>query len=181
MIILETARLYLRKFAEGDIHTLHPIFSDEKTMRYYPAPFSIYQTKDWVKKNLERYEKDGYGLWGVCLKETDELIGDCGLVKQLVEGKAVVEIGYHIKREHWSKGYATEAAGACKDFGFNQLKLTKLISIIDPQNLPSIRVAEKIGFQKEREAFIFNKDHIIYSGKKNIKGNGGGADGAKVA
>ncbi|GIN14506.1 N-acetyltransferase [Shouchella clausii] len=163
MVILETERLFLRQYSKEDIVPLHSMFSDAETMKYYPAPFSLEKTKNWIQKNRERYEEDGYGLWAVCLKETNELIGDCGLVKQIVEGNREVEIGYHINKKYWSQGYASEAAKGCMEFGLNQLGLNKLISIIDPMNIPSIRVAEKIGFSKEKESFVFNKKHLIYS------------------
>ncbi|MFJ7666393.1 GNAT family N-acetyltransferase [Lysinibacillus sp. NPDC097195] len=163
MFVVETKRLYLRHFNNEDIAALHAIFSDAETMKYYPAPFNLIQTKNWVDKNIDRYEKDGFGLWGVCLKETNELIGDCGLVKQIVDGKNEVEIGYHINKNYWSRGFATEAANGCMEYGTVQLGLHRLISIIDPFNRPSIRVAEKNGFTKEKESFIFNKIHSIYS------------------
>jgi ribosomal-protein-alanine N-acetyltransferase len=164
MIILETARLYLRKFKDEDLEMLYPIFSDSETMQFYPAPFSKDKTQDWIKQNIASYKSNGYGLWAVCLKENNEFIGDCGLVNQQINGEPEVEIGYHISKEHWSKGFASEAARACKEYGFNQLSLKRLISIIDPNNISSIRVAEKIGFTKEKEAFVFNKNHFIYSG-----------------
>jgi [ribosomal protein S5]-alanine N-acetyltransferase len=163
MIIFQTERLYLRKYKQEDIQSLHAIFSDSETMKYYPAPFTLEQTQNWINRNQERYVEDGFGLWGICLKETNELIGDCGLVKQKVDGETEIEIGYHINKKYWSKGYASEAAKGCKEYGFNQLGLHKLISIIDPRNLPSIGVAEKIGFRKEKNSFIFGKDHSIYS------------------
>lgn len=166
MVILKTDRFYLRQFREEDINSLHSIFSDTETMKYYPAPFSFDKTYNWIKRNQERYLEDGYGLWGICLNETNELIGDCGLVTQKVDGRTEVEIGYHINKKYWSKGFGSEAAKACKKYGFYQLGLNKLISIIDPSNIPSIRVAEKIGFVKEKELFIFNKYHYIYSGFK---------------
>ncbi|MCT8136662.1 GNAT family N-acetyltransferase [Anaerobacillus sp. CMMVII] len=166
MIILETERLVLRKFRADDVPFLYEIFSDQETMAYYPAPFSQEKTENWVKRSQERYRADGYGLWAVCRKDTLACIGDCGLVKQEVDGKAEVEIGYHINKRYWSKGYATEAALACKEYGFDKLNLDKVISIIDPNNKPSIRVAEKIGFTKEKESFIFGKNHEIYSGVK---------------
>ncbi len=102
----------------------------------------------------------------MCLKETDELIGDCGLVRQTVDGRTEIEIGYHIHKKYWSRGFATEAAKACKAYGFHQLHFNKLICLIDPKNIPSIRVAEKIGFTKEKEVFIFGKNHAVYSGYK---------------
>jgi [ribosomal protein S5]-alanine N-acetyltransferase len=163
VFIIKTERLYLRHYRQEDLTTIHTIFSDAKTMEYYPSPFNLEQTKNWIKKNQDRYQEDGYGLWGVCMKGTDELIGDCGLVKQKVDGRTVVEIGYHMNKRYWSKGYATEAARACMEYGFYTLCLTKLVSIIDPRNIPSIRVAEKIGFSKEKESFIFDKTHYIYS------------------
>ncbi|MGO4181145.1 GNAT family N-acetyltransferase [Paenibacillus sp. TAF43_2] len=164
MVVIETDRLYLRCYKENDFEGLHAIFSDPETMANYPAPFTVQETQNWIKRNEARYKNDGFGLWGVCLKATDELIGDCGLVKQTIDGTIEVEIGYHINKKYWSNGFASEAAMACKQYGFHHLGLQKLISIIDPNNLASIRVAEKIGFAKEREAFIFNKNHTIYAG-----------------
>jgi [ribosomal protein S5]-alanine N-acetyltransferase len=161
--------LLLRHYKDEDINALHNIFSDPETMEFNPTPFSIQQTQDWIKRNIERYQNDGFGLWAVCLKETNEFIGDCGLVKQQINDKTEIEIGYHISKEHRLKGYASEVARACKDYGFNQIGLNKLISIIDPRNIASIRVAEKIGFVMEKEAFIFYKNHYIYSG---VKANG---------
>ncbi|NHN30617.1 GNAT family N-acetyltransferase [Paenibacillus agricola] len=166
MILLQTARLFLRPYTHEDIHALYPIFSDAVTMQYYPAAFSLQQTQTWIQRNIERYNKDGFGLWAVCLQETKQCIGDCGLIKQQIQGKTEIEVGYHISKAFWSNGYATEAALACRDFGFEQMGVSKLVSIIDPRNTASIRVAEKIGFTKEQEAIIFNKNHCIYAGFK---------------
>ncbi|MDB5055414.1 MAG: ykkB [Bacilli bacterium] len=85
MIILETARLLLRHYKNEDINALQNIFSDPDTMEFYPAPFSVQQTQEWIKR-IERYHMDGFGLWAVCLKDTNEFIGDCGLVKQQING-----------------------------------------------------------------------------------------------
>ena len=163
MIILETSRLLLRRYEAEDITSLYTIFSDPQMMEFYPAPFNFQQTQDWIGRNLDRYCNDGYGLWAVSLKDTYEFIGDCGLIKQKINDKTEIEIGYHISKKHWFKGYASEAARACKEHGFHQLGLDKLISIIDPRNIASIRVAEKIGFIKEKEVLIFKKNHFIYS------------------
>lgn len=165
MKIMDTRRLWLREYREDDLDALYAILSDEEMMTYYPAPFSLEKTKDWIKRNQQSYRENGYGLWAVCLKGQDTLIGDCGLVKQMIDDVEMVEVGYHIHRQHWSQGYASEVALACKQYGFEQLGLSKLISIIDPRNQASIRVAEKIGFTLEKEAFIFGKDHLIYSSK----------------
>lgn len=162
-IIFETERLFLREYVEQDINTLYQILSDPYTMKYYPVALNWTQTKNWIIRNRTRYKNDGYGLWAVCLKENGKFIGDCGLVKQNIKGTAEVEIGYHIHKEYWSRGFATEAAARCKAHAFNEKNLTKLICIIEPQNKQSIRVAEKIGFKKERVETIFGKQHLIYA------------------
>ncbi|GGF90418.1 hypothetical protein GCM10010916_04730 [Paenibacillus abyssi] len=114
IIVFETTRLFLRQYKDEDFSALHSIFSEEETMRYYPAPFSMSKTYDWIERNQSRYKSDGFGLWAVCLKETGQLIGDYGLVKQTIDGRIEVEVGYHTNKRFWSKGFATEAALACK-------------------------------------------------------------------
>lgn len=161
--ILETERLYLREYVEDDFSALHEIFSDSETMSFYPSSFTDEQTRIWITRNQARYRNDGHGLWAVCLKEDNQVIGDCGLVTQNINGLNEVEIGYHINKRYWSQGYATEAAVRCKEYAFNDLRLKKVISIIDSNNHQSIRVAEKVGLELERQEYIFNKNHLIYS------------------
>lgn len=162
--ICETRRLYMREYEDNDLEAMVPVFSDPDHMKYYPAPFTREQTQKWITRNQHRYQRDGYGLWVVCLKEGDRVIGDCGLINQTVSGKVQVEIGYHIHPQYGGRGYATEAAIACRQYAFEVLKLDKVVSIIAPGNQASIRVAEKTGLQFEHEEYIFNKRHLIYAG-----------------
>ncbi|MCR6112515.1 GNAT family N-acetyltransferase [Bacillus sp. A301a_S52] len=161
--MIETKRLLIRPFVSDDQPALYAIFSDKETMTYYPSPFNVAKTRSWIERNQQRYVEDGFGLWAVVLKETNEVIGDCGLVLQTVGGTIEVEIGYHISKHYWGKGYATEAATACQHYGVSTLKLSRLISIIDPANIPSVRVAEKTGLTFEKEAYVFQKWHHIYA------------------
>ncbi|WP_223068372.1 GNAT family N-acetyltransferase [Paenibacillus caui] len=160
---METERLYLREYEPEDFTALHDIFSDPETMRFYPSAFTPDQTRKWIARNQERYMADGFGLWAVCLKETGQLIGDSGLIRQNINGKVEVEIGYHLDKREWGKGYATEAAAGCKRYAFDFLKLNKVVSIIDPGNRSSIKVAERTGLKLERQERIFNKMHSIYA------------------
>ncbi|SDC78838.1 GNAT family N-acetyltransferase [Shouchella lonarensis] len=166
--MIETKRLCLRPFTEDDIPRLHEIFSDRETMAHYPSPFSYEKTEAWVRWNQESYEENGFGLWAVCLQENQTLIGDCGLVKQTVDGCTEVEVGYHIDKNHWSQGFGSEAAFACKNYAFKTLGLNRIISIVAPDNMPSRRVAEKIGLREEKESFVFGKNHVIYSGEQKV-------------
>ena len=148
---LETARLYIRALGPADLDALHVVLSDADSMRYYPAPFTRAQTRHWIERCVENYEAHGFGLWGLQSKATGKLIGDCGLVPQVVDGTHEVEIGWHVRRDHQGLGLATEAAIACRDHGFATVRLPRLISLIRPVNVPSRRVAEKVGMAIDRE------------------------------
>jgi len=97
------------------------------------------------------------------LKSSGEMIGDCGLVLQDVEGEKLVEIGYHVRRNLWGKGLGTEAACACRDFGFKNLDVARLISLIRAENHASRRVAEKAGLTMWKEIVWHWMPHLVYS------------------
>lgn len=120
-MIIETERLILRKMDNGDYSALCKILQDEDVMYAYEHAFSDDEVDEWLKKQLVCYETDGIGLWAVVLKENGEVIGQCGLTKQLWWGENVVEVGYLFRKDFWHKGYATEVAVACKDYAFNRL------------------------------------------------------------
>jgi RimJ/RimL family protein N-acetyltransferase len=162
MLILETALLILRELVLEDVDHLARVLSDPETMRYYPAPYDRSGVEQWITRNRERYVRDGHGLWGMVLKSSRELIGDCGLIRQEVDGENLVEIGYHVRRDHWGKGLAPEAAGACRDYGFFRLRQERLISLIRPENAPSRRVAEKIGLTLWKTTVWRDLPHCVY-------------------
>jgi [ribosomal protein S5]-alanine N-acetyltransferase len=148
--VIETARLRLRKFTLGDVPALHAVLGDPIAMQWYPAAFDREGVEGWIRRNMDRYRSDGHGLWAVVLKSSDEVIGDCGCVIQEVEDKPEVEIGYHVRRDLWGNGYATEAARSCMDYAFDTLGASRVISMIRPENLNSRRVAEKNGLTCEK-------------------------------
>jgi RimJ/RimL family protein N-acetyltransferase len=161
--VLETSRLILREFRPEDVDALSLTLSDPETMRFYPAPFDRAGVENWIFHNLVRYKEHGHGLWAMLLKSSGELIGDCGLTVQPVDGTDEVEIGYHVRRDLWGQGLATEAARACRDFGFARLPVERLISLIRPENLPSCRVAEKNGMTVWKEVTFRNLPHLVYA------------------
>ncbi len=114
-VVIETERLILRHFSAADVEAIFAVIGDPETMKYYPRTFSCDDAGHWVTKNQERYRNDGCGLFAVILKSTGEVIGDCGLVRQKVEGESVLEVGYHLRRDQWGHGYATEAARRLHD------------------------------------------------------------------
>ena len=162
-VILETDRLRLREFEAGDVDELALVLGDPVTMQYYPAACNREGVAAWIEKNQQRYRRDGYGLWAMIRKETHELIGDCGCVVQEVEGRNKIEIGYHVRRELWNNGYATEATQACIEYAFIKLEARRVISMIRPENRQSRRVAEKNGLFCEKIIFWHGYDHCIYA------------------
>jgi ribosomal-protein-alanine N-acetyltransferase len=167
MPVLETQRLVLREFQFEDLDALTAILCDPETMRYYPVSFDHAAVADWIQRNRTRYANDGYGLWAMILKSTRELIGDCGLVRQSVDAVDEIEIGYHMRRDLWNQGYASEAARACRDYGFANLKVDRLISLIRPENLASRRVAEKNGMTIWKEVTKADLLHYVYAIKRD--------------
>lgn len=192
MPILETSRLVLREFVPEDADALARVLSDPETMRYYPAPYDRGGVEQWIARNRQRYKDDGAGLWAMELKSSScsadiaaragsegaggtgtgmsaphephfELIGDCGIILQQIEGERLYEIGYHLRRDCWGQGLATEAAIACREWAFAHLPADRLISLIRPENIASQRVAERNGMTIWKEIEWRELRHYVYS------------------
>jgi [ribosomal protein S5]-alanine N-acetyltransferase len=146
MKTIQTERLILRPMKAADVDAMLAIFTDPLVMASFGiTSFSRLQMEQWARRNLDHQDEFGYGLFSVILKSSGLLIGDCGLEQMDVEGEKVAELGYDFHSDFWHQSYATEAATAVRDFGFEELKLTKLVSLIRVGNHPSKRVAERVG------------------------------------
>lgn len=156
--ILETERLILRHLTLEDIDDLAIIYADPDVMRFFPSgPRTREQTEASIRANIQLYEACGFGLWATVYKPENRFIGRCGLLPQEIDGVAEREIAYMIARDYWGRGLASEAASAIRDYGFHQLGLSRLISMIHADNIGSQRVAEKIGLHFEQEIIM---DHL---------------------
>ena len=151
-MVIETERLYLREMTESDFEALNKVLADSDIMRHYPYAFDETRVRNWIQRNIERYQVFGFGLWAVCLKETGELIGDCGLTMQLINSQIKPEIGYHIRADQQRKGYAKEAATAVRDWTFHNTPFNVIYSYMKYTNTPSYRTAMAWGC-KEVDAF----------------------------
>jgi RimJ/RimL family protein N-acetyltransferase len=164
-IICETPRLILRQFNESDVEPILNFQGDPEVMRFSitgPATREDIQTK-YLGSCLKRYSRDGLGQWAVVRKSDGICVGECGICAQEVDGKSEFEISYRMRRDCWGIGLATEAARACRDFGFKQAGLRRLISIIESDNAASIRVAEKMGMTLEKKTSFQKIPVLIYS------------------
>lgn len=144
-IILETPRLLLREMNISDISPLSLILRDERVMYAYNGAFNEEETIAWLQKQLRRYKDFGFGLWAVIKRDTNKMIGQCGITMQEYNNKQVPEIGYLFAYKYWHNGYATEAAIACRKYGFDTLHFDTLYSIIRDTNIASRNVALRNG------------------------------------
>ncbi|SDA55270.1 Protein N-acetyltransferase, RimJ/RimL family [Butyrivibrio sp. INlla18] len=150
-IIFETDRLFLREMNMDDFDALYKVLGDREIMQHYPYTFDDERVKAWIERNMNRYKEYGFGLWAVCLKETGEMIGDCGLTIQKIDGEMLPEIGYHIRADKQRKGYAKEAAAATLEWAYKNTDYPAFYSYCKYTNVGSYKTAESIGMHFEKE------------------------------
>lgn len=145
--VLETQRLLLRHLTMNDLNALFAFYRDPEVRRYFPeGTLTLEETKEELAWIIDvYYGQYGFGLWATIDKETDALIGRCGLLPWVLEGKLEVEVAYLLAKAYWRRGLATEAARAILEYGFKRLPNERFICLINPENQASLRVAKKIG------------------------------------
>lgn len=149
--VIETERLILREYSAEDFEPLYEILSDAETMQHYPAPFDEEKTRRWITWNQQNYAEHGFGLWAVVLKETGKFIGDCGVSLQNIDGEMLPEIGYHIHKMYWRRGFGKEAAGAVRDWVFQNTEFDIIYSYMKYTNVGSCSTALANGMKKVKE------------------------------
>ncbi len=161
MIITRTDRLTSRHFRLDDGPAMDHIFGDPEVMRYGRGVQTPQWVRNWLRGWVERYSQaPGLGLWAVVENSSGDVVGYCGLFPYPdVGGQPEIEVGYRLARPFWGRGYATEAARAVRDYAFGTLRLPRLVALIDPSNVASIRVAEKLGLRHERDVTMPGSTH----------------------
>lgn len=165
MQILSTPKSRLSQLSHQDHLALHQLFSDPQVMQFSrrgPETSSSY-TQSFLKYQLKAYQTEGYGLWRLNCLETHSFQGICGLITQWIDGVPEVELAYRLLPEWWGQGIGTTSATAVRDFAFEHLRLFRLISIIEPENIGSIRVAEKNGMIHEKTIMYHQKPAYVFS------------------
>lgn len=144
---LETERLYIRELTIEDLDALMAIFGDPEVMEYsLNGPMNREEAEEYLRERiLANYAAYGHSFWGVVEKHSRELVGIAGLLNQVLDEAEEVELGYRLARDYWGRGFASEATRAIRDYAFDVLGLEHIISIIEPSNIHSVRVAEQMG------------------------------------
>ena len=171
MIILETERLLLSEMTLDDLPATQEIVCDEQTMYAWNGAWSEEENLAGLEKQLRGYQEDGFGRWAVILKETGTFVGMCGLQWCKTDRDTVLEIGYLFNRAHWHKGYAAEAAIACKHYAFDALGFDEVFSLVRDMNIPSMNVAIRNGMTIRRRFVKHYKGedmpHYVFSVRKS--------------
>jgi len=143
--IITTARLILRPFTEEDAEPLHHILGEAGVLRYFPNPNppSLDRVQSMLARQLPHWQEHGYGWWATVLRESQALIGWCGL--QFLPEFVKTEVAYLLGKPYWGTGLGTEAARAAVQFGFETLELESILAIVHVDNAASRRVIEKLG------------------------------------
>lgn len=177
MKIIETERLILRKYLEEDILKLAAINEDEEVMEFFPKLYDLTETQDFIVLQNEQIDEKGFGFFALEEKESAEFIGFVGLNQVSFEADfaPAVEIGWRIAADKWNLGYATEAAKAVLEFGFDKIGLEQIVAFSPKLNKKSQRVMEKVGMKRDEGGNFLHpqvakdhalEEHILYYGQK---------------
>lgn len=164
-MILQTEHLIIREFVESDLEDLARILANAEVMRFSLTgkPLSKHETQKMLKlRILDHYAQHGFGLWALIEKQDNKLIGFAGLITQEIDGEELIELGYRLHPDYWGQGLATEACKAISKYAFEKLKLKKIISIIDPRNDRSIKVADRVPMDFWKESVFHGTPVHIY-------------------
>jgi [ribosomal protein S5]-alanine N-acetyltransferase len=162
-VVLETSRLALLELRPEDLDFVAEMLGNAEVSRYYERRFSREDASAWIDRQLQRYSRDGHGLWLVRERATGAPVGQVGLALQEVDGARHPEIGWLLHRPFWGRGYATEAGAATLDAAFHRWRYPRVISLIRPENKPSQRVAERVGLAPGRFVEFHGFTHIMFA------------------
>jgi ribosomal-protein-alanine N-acetyltransferase len=164
--ILETPRLSLREMDEADLPFLTRLLGDPEVMRFFPKPLEPEEARAWYEKVRGFYASAGHSFWLAEEKPTGSPVGQVGLLPKEINGRPEVELAYMLDESRWGRGYATEAARACLQYGFGTLGLGRIVCMIRPVNTPSLAVAARLGLLRCGETEHMGLHHLLFEARR---------------
>ncbi|HMJ97185.1 MAG TPA: GNAT family N-acetyltransferase [Thermoleophilaceae bacterium] len=158
---LVTERLELRAFELGDLEALHAVNGDPQVTRFMKAYPTLEHTRRALEVHVREARAGNPAFWAVIERASGDLIGDAGVGR--IDGTGPeFELGYSLGTAWWGRGYATEAAGAVRDYALGELKLGEVLALVLPGNAASIHVLEKIGMEQVGTRHSGGAEHLLY-------------------
>lgn len=166
--VFETERATLRRFNDGDAGNMHLLLGNPEVMRFSISGVKTKEKSEaFLHARLEQYNERGYGAYAIELKDTGAFAGYCGFHDQDIEDAEEQELSYRLLPDFWGKGLGSELATATMRYGFEKLSFERLIALIEPENLASVRIIKKCGFDHERDWQIPDSKLVsIYSRRR---------------
>ena len=161
--VLETSRLVLRQLDLADLDFIAAMLAHPEVMQFWPRCYSRDEAEAWIRRQQDRYARDGHGYWLALDRASGQPAGQAGILTLEIDGVVEAGLGYLIHRPFWQRGYATEAAAACCEHAFAALGKQRIVAPIRPENAGSQAVARKLGMQPERRTHYAGFDHLIYT------------------
>lgn len=166
MFLLQTPRLALRELTLADLDFIAALLADSEVMHFWPHCLSRAESQDWVLRQQERYTRDGHGYWLALDRQIGVPVGQAGLLMSEVEGTEQPALGYMLHRPFWGNGYATEAGAAVLNWAFEQRAYERVICLIRPENIASLRVALRLGLWPEKHVVFKGFNHLVFVATK---------------
>jgi RimJ/RimL family protein N-acetyltransferase len=158
---IETSRLRLRQFTPNDLDDLYRLYSNPDLTRFIGKGARTKKETQTALSAIIKHYEHGFGMWAVIHKADDKLIGRCGLC--FLDNTPEVELGYLLDKFYWCRGLATEASHASLKYGFELVKLEKIVAIARPENIASRRVMAKVGMKYEKDVCFYNLNAVYYA------------------
>ena len=165
-------RLRLREFRDSDLDALAAMVADAEQMTFYPRPKTRDEASAWIRRNRAHCETHGFGTWLIELLPGSRFAGYCGIRPLELDGVAEVELAWHVHKELWNQGVATEAATLARAAAASRFGIPRLIALVHPEHVASRRVAEHMGMRVERTA-VLDGDYpaVVYATELSLTPN----------
>lgn len=167
--MISAPQLSLRQLADADLDFLAEMLGDPDVMRYWPKPMNRAEAERWLRTQQERYKTDGCGYWLIVDRESQQPVGQAGVLMTIVEGERLPCTGYMIHKPYQRQSYGINAAFLCVAYIFQTLKADAAYTLIRPENEPSLNLARKLGFRELRTVEHAGLPHLLMARRRNAE------------